>query len=121
MHLEIEINKEILDYETQVASGLSVRKLLALISAALVSLGINWTIGKMLPQMLTMLVYVVGIFPSFVIGFVSYNSLVGEQVVKMLWEYLRTPKELPIGCNNLYQRCEQEKKTGGAYVRKENG
>lgn len=106
MHLEIEINKEILDYETQVASGLSMRKFVALISAIIVSIIINWTVGKYLPQILTMLVYVVGIFPSFVIGFVSYNSLVGEQVVVMLLNYISTPKELSVGCNNLYEKCE---------------
>lgn len=105
MHLEIEINKEILDYETQVASGLSARKFFALIGAIIVSVIINFTIGKHLPQMLTMVLYVVGIFPFFVIGFVSYNGLVGEQVVTMIRDYMVTPKKLPVSCNNFYEKC----------------
>lgn len=105
MHLEIEINKEIMDYQVQLASGLSTRKLLALIPAIIVTIILNMTLGQIVPQFFMMIPYAIVIFPFFVVGFLTYNSLPGEMAVLMLLNFIRTPKVLKVGCNNSFSNC----------------
>lgn len=102
MHLEIEINKEILDQDTQVVSGLSARRLISLIVAAIFTIIINFTIAPMTPQLVDMLLYVLAVLPCFMIGFVTYNGLTGEKVVAMVVRYMLAKKRLKHVETNYY-------------------
>lgn len=105
MHLEVEINKEIMDYETQVASGLSGRHLVALIIAMVLSLILFLTVGRLVSPVFMGIIYIPVLVPAWLIGWFNENELAGEQALAMRLRYMLTPKILKLSFPNMYLDC----------------
>ena len=102
MHLEIEINKEIMDYKAQVVSGLTLRQFVSLVIGIILTAVMYFTAGRVLPNMVMIWLYAVVLIPCAVMGFASYNGLVGMAMVKMFLNYMVCPKKLSFTSHNLY-------------------
>ena len=102
MHLEIEINKEIMDYKAQVVSGLTLRQFVSLLCGITIAGVLYFTIGDKIPGMIMIWLYAICLFPCAVMGFASYNGLVGLSMVAMFLNYHAMPKKLTFTSHNLY-------------------
>ena len=102
MHLEIEINKEIMDYKAQVVSGLTLRQFVSLVIGIILTAVMYFTAGRILPNMVMIWLYAVVLIPCAVLGFASYNGLFGMAMVKMILNYMICPKKLSFTSHNLY-------------------
>ncbi len=102
MHLEIEINKEIMDYKAQVVSGLTLRQFVSLIVGIFLAAVMYITAGRVLPNMIMIWLYAVVLLPCAILGFASYNGLVGMAMVRMFLNYHAMPKKLTFTSHNLY-------------------
>ena len=102
MHLEIEINKEIMDYKAQVVSGLTLRQFVSLVIGIMLTGVMYFTAGRTLPNMVMIWLYAVVLLPCAVMGFASYNGLVGLAMIRMFLNYLACPKKLSFTSHNLY-------------------
>ena len=102
MHLEIEINKEIMDYKAQVVSGLTLRQFVSLVIGIMLTGVLYFTAGRTLPNMVMIWLYAVVLLPCAVMGFASYNGLVGLAMIRMFLNYLVCPKKLSFTSHNLY-------------------
>ena len=102
MHLEIEINKEIMDYKAQVVSGLTLRQFVSLIAGVFLAAVMYLTAGRVLPNMIMIWLYAVVLLPCAILGFASYNGLVGMAMVRMFLNYHAMPKKLTFTSHNLY-------------------
>lgn len=105
MNLEIEINKEIMDYDAQVVSGLTTRRLTALLIAVGLTLIVHLTLGKILSPVIMCIVYVPCVIPSYIIGWYNTNGLPGEKAIMMKLRYMMTPKILTLKPANFYLDC----------------
>lgn len=105
MNLEIEINKEIMDYDAQVVSGLTRRRLTALLLAVVLTIIVHLTLGKILSPVIMCFVYVPCVIPSYLIGWHNMNGLPGEKAIMMKLRYYLTPKVLTLKPANFYLDC----------------
>ncbi len=102
MHLEIEINKEIMDYKAQVVSGLTLRQFVSLVCGIAIAAGLYFTIGNKVPDVVMIWLYAIFLLPCAIMGFASYNGLVGLSMVAMFLNYHAMPKKLTFTSHNLY-------------------
>ena len=102
MHLEIEINKEIMDYKAQVVSGLTLRQFVSLVCGIAIAAGLYFTIGNKVPDVVMIWLYAIFLLPCAIMGFSSYNGLVGLSMVAMFLNYHAMPKKLTFTSHNLY-------------------
>lgn len=102
MHLEIEINKEIMEYKAQVVSGLTLRQFVSLVVGIILAAVLYFTVGRFVPNMVMIWIYAIVLLPCAIMGFASYNGLEGLAMIKMFLNYMICPKKLSFTSHNLY-------------------
>ena len=101
--MEVQINKEIREYNESVFFGLSVRQFFCSLLAIVVAVGLYFLLKPALGLETTSWVCILGAVPFALLGFFSYHGLTAEKFL-VIWlrsEFLE-PKELYCRPTNLY-------------------
>ena len=103
--MQIQINKEISDYQENMYFGLSARQFFFSVVAVGVAVGLYFGLKPVLGMETVSWVCILGAFPFAAMGFVRYHGMTAEQ---LLWEYIRSellePKQLHYETGNFYYR-----------------
>ena len=103
--MQIQINKEISDYQENMYFGLSARQFFFSVVAVGVAVGLYFVLKPVLGMETVSWVCILGAFPFAAMGFVRYHGMTAEQ---LLWAYIRSellePKQLQYETGNFYYR-----------------
>ncbi|MBE6547831.1 MAG: PrgI family protein [Ruminococcaceae bacterium] len=93
--MEIKINKEIKEYNETMFFGLSVRQAIFSVLACGVAVGIYFAFRSHLHKEILSWICVLGAVPFAALGFVKYNGMNAEQIVKAWFQStIKMPKYL---------------------------
>lgn len=82
--MEVQINKEIREYNESVFFGLSVRQFFCSLLAIVVAIGLHFLLKPILGLETTSWVCILGAVPFALLGFFSYHGLTAERFL-MVW------------------------------------
>ena len=101
--MEIEINKEIRNYNESIFFGLTLRQCIFSGMALIFSVLIYFILSPFLPIAIWSLICILAATPIAAIGFIKYNGMTAEQFV---WAWIKSeflmPKKLMFLPDNLY-------------------
>lgn len=107
--MEIKINKEIRNYNESIFFGLSLRQFIFSVLACGVAVGLYFLLKPYFAISELSWMCILGAFPFALLGFVSYNGMIAEQLVLA---FLRTevfmPKKLVFKSKNYYQEMMKD-------------
>ena len=101
--MEVRINREIREYTEAMFFGLSLRQFIFSVFACMVAVGSCFLFRPLLGQETTSWVCILTAFPFAVIGFVRYNGMPAEQIIRawIISEVL-IPAKLGFANTNIY-------------------
>lgn len=107
--MEIRVNKEVRDYTESIFMGLSVRQFVCSIIACIVAVIIYYRCGDKLGVELTSWLCILGAFPFASLGFVTFQSMYAEDIVKNAWRsFLLSKTNLIDQPYNLYYELTKD-------------
>ena len=92
--MEIEINKEIRNYNESIFFGLTLRQCIFSGMALIFSVLIYFILSPFLPIAIWSLICILAATPIAAIGFIKYNGMCAEEFIVVLIRYLFTPKHV---------------------------
>ena len=121
--MQIKINREIQDYKESMFMGLSLRHCIYSVLAMLAAVAIYFLLKPVAGVETLSWACIVGAFPFVMLGFVNYNKMPAEKLIKVwIRSSLLSPKKLKYIPNNFYyealrdsiakQRKEDRKRHG---------
>ena len=109
--MEVKINREIRDYTEAMFFGLSLRQFIFSALAVLVAVGVFLLLNPMLGTETTSWVCILAAFPFALLGFVKYNGMSAEDIIRAYWRSeVLMPKELTFENTNLYYQLMERNK-----------
>lgn len=101
--MQVKINKEIRNYTESIFFGLSLRQCFFSIIAILVAVGIYFGCKETLGLEVTTWLCMFGAFPFASLGFIRYQGMSAEQIVKVAWRsFLLNKQQLDFQPVNFY-------------------
>ncbi|MEG0407552.1 MAG: PrgI family protein [Bacilli bacterium] len=101
--MEVKINKEIRDYTESIFLGLSFRQCLFSILACVIAIGIYFLFIDKVGLEVTSWFCMIGAIPFATLGFVKYQGMKAEVIVKNAWRsFLLSQTQLVYKPQNLY-------------------
>ena len=116
--MQIKINREIQDYKESMFMGLSLRQCVYSVLAMLAAVAIYFLLKPVAGVETLSWACIVGAFPFVMLGFVNYNKMPAEKLLKVwIRSNLLTPRQLKYIPNNFYYAAlrdsiEQQRKEG---------
>ena len=108
--MEIKINQEIKEYNETMFFGLSVRQFIFSILACGAAVGNYFGCRSFLDTETLSWVCMIGAVPFAALGFVKYNGLPAEKILKAcIRSEILMPRKLLYKCENLYSRKGENK------------
>lgn len=92
--MEIEINKEIRNYNESIFFGLNMRQCIFSGAAVVFSVALYFILSPFMPAAAWSLVCLLCSAPIAALGFVKYNGLPAEQFILLFLRYLFAPKRI---------------------------
>ena len=107
--MEVQINKEIREYNESVFFGLSVRQFFCSLLAIVVAVGLNFLLKPIMGLETTSWVCILGAVPFALLGFFSYHCLTAERFL-VVWfrSKILEPKKFRSVPKNLYREMMQD-------------
>lgn len=107
--MEVRINKEVRDYTESIFMGLSIRQFICSIIACIVAVIIYFCYINKLGVELTTWLCILGVFPFASLGFVTFQSMNAEDIVKNAWRsFLLSKTNLIDQPYNLYYELTKD-------------
>lgn len=101
--MEVKINREIREYTEAMFFGLSLRQFIFSVLACLVAVGTYFLLKPMLGQETTSWLCMLAAFPFELIGFVKYNGMPAEQIIRAWFiSEVLIPAKLTFANTNIY-------------------
>lgn len=109
--MEIRVNSEIRDYTESIFFGLSARQFIFSVLACVVAVGVYFLLEPHLGLETTSWVCILAAFPCALLGFVKYNGMTAEQVIRAwIISEILMPAKLTMRNTNIYYLMMFDKK-----------